>query len=863
MTYRGLVLAAVATVCGSVGACSSDPDPETTPPPTPGEKCEGSPEAFRFPDGNADGAPDPFGAKAAGQARAGRVRDTSQIVEHANARNKVRVGDYVLANDKIAVYIETARPSDGYDTYGGKIIALDPVGADGRPIGVSQYNETLIALARQTLNPEKVTVLADGSDGKAAIVRAQGRLANIPFMDTFKPLAPDEFDFPVAFDWVLEPGSPKVVLRLSLASTRPEATVFAQQYVGSFHSNRHQLWSEALGFADPKGELPYVGFESLFPRSAFLIKAPGGASIFTDIGIAGFQLFNLKGLSIERCAKKTVDYLEFTSAAGGLDGVLEAKRAAYGEPAWREVKGIVKEPDGTLVPGALVHATALDGKYLARTLANPDGTYVIHVPPGPVNLQATMKGWPVSAALPVQDGVGAADVILPKRATLAIDAKDATTNEPLPVRVQVIPAVPVAQAPASFGLPDNDDDGRLWLDFAVTGKANLPVPPGQHRVIVTRGYEYELSDTTVTATENTTTAVPVSLLHSVDSTGVMCADFHIHSNYSADSDDDTEFKLKGAVADGLEIPVSSEHEWIFDFQPIIERLGLTKWAFGFPSEELTTFAWGHFGVVPLYPKSDQPNNGAVSWVGAKPPEFFKRVNELPEKPFFIINHPNNPGFGGFFAAAGFDREKVSGNPELWSDQFSAVELCNTDDFDANRNKTGADWLALLDSGRNIWAVGNSDTHHIRSTPTGYPRNCLPYGHDDPTKVTGDITRDILKTGAIVVSGGLTMKVEGPGGVGPGGKATKGQYKITVQSPSWLGAKELETIVDGNTVSTTPLTPVAGPGPGKKYEVTIDVQPTSSRARHYVVFHARGTGDLAPLNPGKKSFAFSNPIFFDN
>lgn len=130
-------------------------------------------------------------------------------------------------------------------------------------------------------------------------------------------------------------------------------------------------------------------------------------------------------------------------------------------------------------------------------------------------------------------------------------------------------------------------------------------------------------------------------------------------------------------------------------------------------------------------------------------------------------------------------------------------------------------------------------------------------------MTGDITRDILKTGAIVVSGGLTMTVEGPGGIGPGGKATSGAYKVTVQCPSWLSADTLETIVDGQTASKTKLTLVPGPGPAKKYELTVNVTPSQSRPRHYVVFHAKGTGDLAPLNPGKKAFAFSNPIFFDN
>ena len=73
-------------------------------------------------------------------------------------------------------------------------------------------------------------------------------------------------------------------------------------------------------------------------------------------------------------------------------------------------------------------------------------------------------------------------------------------------------------------------------------------------------------------------------------------------------------------------------------------------------------------------------------------------------------------------------------------------------------------------------------------------------------------------------------------------------------------------MDGVPAETRPLTPIAGPGPGKRYEVTVDVKATQSKPRHWVVFHAKGTGmgpdgALAPLHPGRKPFAVSNPIFF--
>ena len=40
------------------------------------------------------------------QARAGRITNQGQIFQPSDARHKVRVGDFVLANDKVAAYIE-------------------------------------------------------------------------------------------------------------------------------------------------------------------------------------------------------------------------------------------------------------------------------------------------------------------------------------------------------------------------------------------------------------------------------------------------------------------------------------------------------------------------------------------------------------------------------------------------------------------------------------------------------------------------------------------------------------------------------------------------------------------------------------
>lgn len=853
LSHAPWLVALVVVACSSSGGGGDAP---------PDGACAADIASRRFP-GGGDGHADPYGARAAGQARAGRIKDAAQIVQPANGRNRVRVGDFVLANDRIALYVASEVRPDGYSPFGGKLLGIEPVGPDGRPRGRSVYGETFFLFSTQVVAPDSVTVLADGSDGKAAVVRASGLLRNLPFVDIFRPLSPDEYDFPAALDYVLEPGAERVAVRITLTNTRSEPVDFAgKKRLAFFHDYRADTFTEESGFAMSKGDLAFVANDG--GEASFLFRVPG-SPIRTGLGVSGFQLFDVNGEAIDACGTRTFDVVEIVAGGPGIDGVLEAKRRSLGEPPWREVRGEVREADGgPPVPGALVHVTSPDGRYLTRATAGADGGFVVHVPPGAASLTPTATGLVVPAATALGDGATRITLIVPRSGTIAVTAKDATTSEALPVRVQVVPQVSVAPAPEPWGVKD-PVGGRLHQAFAMDGATSLSVPPGTHRVIVSRGYEYELLDATVTVTAGQTTTVDATLARSVDSAGVMCADFHVHAAFSVDAGDDVAEKVKSAIADGLEIPVSSEHEWVHDFQGTIVDLGLTKWAYSFPSEELTTFQYGHFGVIPMVVQPDRPNMGALDWPGKTPAQLFAEVAALPQRPVLIVNHPRGGiSFEAYFERAGLDRATGAGTPDLWSEQFQAVEVFNSSGLDDNRDGSVADWFALLSAGKPRVATGASDSHRVRTKPVGYPRTCLTFGHDDPTRLSAEIVRDALASGAATVSGGLFMSVTGPGGVGPGGTAQAGSFEVEVRSPSWFEAATLEVIVDGVTTQTLPLTAApSGVGPGKRATATVDVQAASSRPKHWVVFHARGADgkDLAPLHPGRKPFAVSNPIWF--
>jgi len=232
----------------------------------------------------------------------------------------------------------------------------------------------------------------------------------------------------------------------------------------------------------------------------------------------------------------------------------------------------------------------------------------------------------------------------------------------------------------------------------------------------------------------------------------------------------------------------------------------------------------------------------------------------------IVNHPRGGGFQAYFDAAEYDRDTNQGRDGFWSDDFDAIEVFNDSDFEGNRAEEVADWFGMLNAGRKMWAVGSSDSHRLRSSPVGYPRTCLFLGHDDPQKLTKEAVRDALASGASTISGGLFLTVDGPNGERPGqtvkaaadGTAT---FTVTVQAPSFMGADALETIVNGQSLGMTPLLPLGG-GPGKKFVNEVKVPLDGAKTRNWVVFHVRGESDLAPLHPGRKPFAVSNPFFLE-
>ncbi len=433
----------------------------------------------------------------------------------------------------------------------------------------------------------------------------------------------------------------------------------------------------------------------------------------------------------------------------------------------------------------------------------------------------------------------------------------------------------VPQLPEEYGeLPIAGS--RVHVEFPVDGDITLPVTPGSYEVIVSRGYEYEIVRQDVTVVAGQTAEVEAALDRVVDTAGIQCGDFHVHTWRSNDSGDNSVRKVAQAVADGVEMPVRSDHEYVADFKSEIAQLGVEAYAAGFGSVELTSMElWGHMGVFPLVPDPSRPNGGAPTWQTwptadaldtpfqtLEPPVVFDAVRARSESPLVIINHPR--GGANYFDYVGFD--PATGLADLegsWDTKFTLVEVFNDSGWLANQTRSVADWFGLLRAGRTVFAVGSSDSHGISSSPVGYPRTCVQLGTDDPRALTANQVRDALAAGHMTISGGIYVTAT-LGAAGPGDSVTGAgspmMVDVTVQAASWVDVDAIDVVVDGQIVDTIAIMPgdADAQNPVIRWRGQVPVQVQASGG--FVVIAAYGDAALEPVHPGRIPFGVTNPIF---
>jgi hypothetical protein len=222
-------------------------------------------------------------------------------------------------------------------------------------------------------------------------------------------------------------------------------------------------------------------------------------------------------------------------------------------------------------------------------------------------------------------------------------------------------------------VPDEEGDPstRRYVErvayASADGRVRTNLRPGKYTIYFSRGPEYDVVTREVTIKPGATTWANARLEHELDTNGYLSGDFHMHARGSIDSGLDYNERVISIAAEGVEVVVSSDHNYVSDYLPYIYRNALQPFLRSFVGVELTTFEFGHFNAFPLEYQVGSVNRGAVPWQRIPPQTIFDELRDNgklgPDKTIIQVNHPRD-SILGYFSQFNMDPFSTEVTPEF-------------------------------------------------------------------------------------------------------------------------------------------------------------------------------------------------------
>ena len=455
-------------------------------------------------------------------------------------------------------------------------------------------------------------------------------------------------------------------------------------------------------------------------------------------------------------------------------------------------------------------------------------------------------------------------------------------NEDIPCKVQFI------------GLKGTNDPDLGPVDLAhgcknqyhsETGTFSVPLDPGTYQIIITRGIEFDHFSKEINLLPKQNLTLSAKLRRSVDTTGWISTDFHNHSTPSGDNVCGTDDRIINLAAEHIEFAPTTEHNRVYNWEPHIKKLGLSKEISTVPGIELTG-SGAHINAFPLSPRPYLQDNGSPKWV--KDP----RINAInlrdhhghQKNRWIHINHPD--------MVENFNDRNKDGHPDggfegiislidaIETQNYRASEILAQAPFKITRRASREQvsilrefvWLQMLNQGRKVWGIAVSDAHTVFGNGVGGWRTYIPSASDEPKKIDWEEISRRAKAGQMVLTTGPYLTVLTEDGVLPGGTARANDsinLNVEVQCSSWIDIDRVQLLINGRQSSEHNYTRKTHPkffddGVIKfKQQLTVEL----SEDAHIIVI-AYGEESNLEVGYGNSSqasihpCAYNNPIFVD-
>ncbi len=408
--------------------------------------------------------------------------------------SRCRVGDYLLENDEIRIVIQDIqRGINSVGLYGGQIIDADLNRGGGPEIDNFEEWATNINI-EGTAHYTALSIINDGSDGQAAIIRATGV---DDLLDTLNPsstiasfgfplpASADDVDLPVEIttDYTLEPGRNyvRVDTRIQNIDGGSSYDIFFGEFMNG--SGQVETFQSGYGFGEPlvTNRCPaaapnpcnvviYRGVDEAADVSYGYVHEIPGSTAFTTSGVSvpllGVEItLALIGAAPPNFTLEAMgtpgDQLSFTRyfivGDGSVSSVLSARNEIQ-SLATGVVEGTVETTTGGPAAGVEVAVLGLPadgpstlGAPLTRNVVNHTvtdafGDYSIDMPPGDYDVVFNLEGhsFQGGGATPVLNpvtipafGSTNLDVTLPDAGSLMVTVTDGALAA-LPAKASVV-----------------------------------------------------------------------------------------------------------------------------------------------------------------------------------------------------------------------------------------------------------------------------------------------------------------------------------------------------------------------------------------------------------------------------------------
>ncbi|MCY2966812.1 MAG: CehA/McbA family metallohydrolase, partial [Planctomycetota bacterium] len=381
-------------------------------------------------------------------------------------------------------------------------------------------------------------------------------------------------------------------------------------------------------------------------------------------------------------------------------------------------------------------------------------------------------------------------------ATVKVEVLDVDTGRRIPVRITIVNDSGALQSLGTSS--DQHLAVRPGVVYTGDGNAVLSLPAGKYVVSAGRGFEYSLASQRLELLAGESKSTTLSIRREVPTEGWVACDTHVHTlTFSGHGDATIEERMLTLAGEGIELPISTDHNKYIDFEPFARKLGMRKHFTPVVGNEVTT-PFGHFNIFPTLSDATPAASKTTDWT-----QLFAGIYSTPRVKGVILNHardlhsnvrPFGPREYNAVVAEFRDGRVLRAN---------AMEIVNSGAVQSDILRLPLDWMGQLNSGRSITPVGASDSHDVARYFVGQGRTYIQARDDDPGDLNPDEATTNFVQGRVMVSYGLLAELTvnqryGPGELVPAVLETV-TVSVRVLGPHWVRAHTVRLYANGELI----------------------------------------------------------------